>query len=178
MDELFLMPSCPIAMPRAYWLMRDKPPKKILSTHIMLLEPSNSEFERLQHLTEVAKDDEFDMELVNKLYQNSAAVLPHRPYGLLSAEFRSNTHELYLGSKEERWNPKAAFEEAKLIHFSDWPVPKPWLDLDDEEGLRAKHQPHCRKYKNKPKNCDDRDIWNSLYAEFQQRRDVGTDCLS
>ena len=144
----------------------------------MLLEPSNSEFERLQHLTEVAKDDEFDMELVNKLYQNSAAVLPHRPYGLLSAEFRSNTHELYLGSKEERWNPKAAFEEAKLIHFSDWPVPKPWLDLDDEEGLRAKHQPHCRKYKNKPKNCDDRDIWNSLYAEFQQRRDVGTDCLS
>jgi alpha-N-acetylglucosamine transferase len=174
MDELFFMPPCPIAMPRAYWLMKEKPPKKILSTHIMLLQPSEFEFNRLQNLIDNARDDEFDMELVNKLYGNSAAVLPHRPYALLTAEFRSKDHKMYLGTDVEKWDPQAIIDETKLVHFSDWPVPKPWVQ--DEEGLRRKHQPNCKREKNKEKNCLDREIWNSLYAEFMQRRKVST-CL-
>lgn len=67
------------------------------------------------------------MEIVNTLYRDSALLLPHRPYNLLTGEFRNiepNTHDKYLGNKEEQWDPQAAYREAKFLHFSDWPYPK------------------------------------------------------
>lgn len=124
MDELFLLPSSPMAMPRAYWLGFDKP---ILSSQIMLLQPSEFEFKRVFQGIENAKSNDYDMEIVNDLYKDSALILPHRPYDLLTGEFRNtdlDTHDRYLGNNEERWDPSAAFKEAKFLHFSDWPFPK------------------------------------------------------
>lgn len=172
MDELFFMPPCPIAMPRAYWLLKDKPPKKILATHVMVIQPSAVEFSRIEKLINTAKPDEFDMELINKLYLNSAAVLPHRPYALLTAEFREKDHKVYLGSDVEEWDPKGVLEETKFVHFSDWPVQKPWLDVDDKEGLRKEHQPKCKKGKDGMMDCQDKEVWNGLYKEFRTRREV------
>jgi alpha-N-acetylglucosamine transferase len=177
MDELFFMPPCPIAMPRAYWLLKSKPPKKILATHVMVIQPSAIEFSRIEKLINTAKPDEFDMELINKLYLNSAAVLPHRPYALLTAEFREKDHKVYLGSDVEEWDPKGVLEEAKFVHFSDWPVQKPWLDVDDLEGLRKEHQPKCKKGKGGMMDCEDKEVWNGLYKEFRMRREVSNWCV-
>ncbi|KAK9251415.1 nucleotide-diphospho-sugar transferase [Lipomyces tetrasporus] len=112
MDELFIAPSAPVAMPRAYWLNFDD---RILSAQLILIEPSVSEFNR---------PNDYDMEIVNNLYKDSCLILPHRPYNLLTGEFRSDKHSDYLGNSEEESDPEKTFKVAKFRHFSDWPVPK------------------------------------------------------
>jgi len=121
MDELFLLPPCPVAMPRAYWL---NPDDRILSSQVLLIQPSEFEFKRVMDGMEHAGSGDYDMEIVNKLYRDSALVLPHRPYDLLTGEFRSKNHGSYMGNSEEPWDPEKILKEAKFLHFSDWPIPK------------------------------------------------------
>jgi hypothetical protein len=121
MDELFVAPSCPVAMPRAYWLNFDD---RVLSSQLVLLEPSDVEFSRVVQGIKTAETNDYDMEIVNNLYKDSAMILPHRPYNLLTGEFRSKNHSDYLGNSEEPWDPEKVLAEAKFLHFSDWPVPK------------------------------------------------------
>ncbi|RCI09326.1 hypothetical protein L249_1413 [Ophiocordyceps polyrhachis-furcata BCC 54312] len=168
MDELFLLPPCPVAMPRAYWLY---PEKKMLSSQLMLVQPSSSEFQRIMEKVNGAKGSDYDMEIVNDLYQDSAMILPHRPYDLLTAEFRTDNHVNYLGSDREAWDPVAAYNEAKFIHFSDWPVPKPWIAMP--EHVRAEKQPKCRN-KDGVEQCVERDFWNGFYDDFRKRREVSS----
>ncbi|KAI1694279.1 glucose N-acetyltransferase 1 [Ditylenchus destructor] len=155
MDELFLAPSSPVAMPRAYWLGFDK---RFLSAQIVLIEPSKTEFDRLMRAMRVAKADDYDMDIVNNLYKDSALILPHRPYNLLTGEFRATNHAGYLGNPEEKWDPDAVLKEAKFLHFSDWPVPK-------------KEQPKCEKDPNTgQENCRNRELWLGFYSDFKRRR--------
>ena len=122
MDELFTIPPAPVAMPRAYWLDFKQ---RTLSSQLILLQPSQLEYARIaKAINEEASG--YDMEIMNTLYRDSCFVLPHRPYDLLTGEFRSDKHADYLGSKEEVWDPDEVFKEAKFLHFSDWPVPKVW----------------------------------------------------
>ncbi|EGY17530.1 hypothetical protein VD0002_g172 [Verticillium dahliae] len=165
MDELFLLPPCPVAMPRAYWLFPEKP---ILASQLLLATPSATEFARIQERVNAAGPDDYDMEILNQLYKDTALVVPHRPYGLLTSEFRATTHEMYLGSKDEVWDPVAVFNEAKFVHFSDWPVPKPWLPTP--EHLLIEKQPKCVKKEDGSEDCTARTIWNRIYAEFRARR--------
>ena len=167
MDELFLLPPTPVAMPRAYWLY---PKDKVLSSQVMLVQPSAAEFERVMARVAEAKGNDYDMEIVNYLYGDSALVLPHRPYDLLSSEFREkpDAHARYLGREDEAWDPVAVFEEAKFVHFSDWPVPKPWLDI---EKTRGDKQPECF-VRDGVESCLEREMWNRLYDEFRERRKV------
>ncbi|KAH7316694.1 nucleotide-diphospho-sugar transferase, partial [Stachybotrys elegans] len=167
MDELFLTPPCPVAMPRAYWLLREDPPRRILSSQLVLLQPSAVEFERIQAQTDASGTDDYDMEIVNQLYLDSATVLPHRPYDLLTGEFRSEDHSAYLGSDREEWDPVAALKEAKFLHFSDWPMPKPWEHIPD--STRKKAMPKCEE-KNGKEDCTSRDIWNKIYDDFRKHR--------
>lgn len=161
MDELFFLPSQPAAMPRAYWL--DQP---MLGSHIMLLEPSNKDFDLVKKEIENADFGVYDMEIMNKLYgrRKDCVVLPHRKYALLSGEFRRKTHRQYMG--DDTWNARDAFDEAKLIHFSDDPLPKPWAAQWEEV---KDHQPKCEKNG----NCDARDIWLTLYSDYWTRAQVG-----
>ena len=62
MDELFLIPSTPVAAPSAYWL-----DKFSLSSQIVLIEPSETQFDRVQHALKHRKNSEYDMEIVNEL---------------------------------------------------------------------------------------------------------------
>lgn len=164
MDELFLLPSSPVAMPRAYWL--DQP---FLSSQLVLVEPSSVEWHRVQQY--MNRDDSgFDMDILNRMYKDSCIVIPHKRYNLLSGEFRSEKHEKYLGS-DEAWDGGKVLEEAKFIHFSDWPVPKPWLKASD--AIMRENQPKCRGSKNGgQEDCRDRDAWLNLYKDFSDRRQV------
>ncbi|KAF5241947.1 hypothetical protein FANTH_8907 [Fusarium anthophilum] len=164
MDELFFLPTVPVAMPRAYWIS----PEKILSSHIMLIQPSETELFRIMERVESVKPGEYDMEIVNQLYGDSALIFPHRRYALLSGEFRIEEHAHYLGSELEAWDPAAAYREAKLIHFSDWPLPKPWKPMPEEDRLAA--QPNCTQTTSGEEDCTARIIWNSLYTDFRSKR--------
>ncbi|KAI0006444.1 glycosyltransferase family 8 protein [Xylariaceae sp. FL0662B] len=165
MDELFLMPPCPVAMPRAYWLLPDQ---KILSSQLMLVRPSEVEFERLMQKMASAGRNDYDMEIVNQLYADTAMILPHRPYDLLTGEFRNEDHANYLGTDREEWDPVAVFNEAKFLHFSDWPVPKPWIAASSE-SIRKEHQPKCVD-RDGLEDCSGRELWNGFYTDFQHRR--------
>jgi hypothetical protein len=165
MDELFLMPSVPVAMPRAYWLW---PEKEILSSLVVLIEPSEAEFARIEAKIDAASENDYDMEIVNYLYRDSALVLPHRKYAMLTGEFRGEGHSKYLGSDVEIWDPAAVYNEAKLVHFSDWPLPKPWLDIPEQQRLEL--QPKCAELADGAEDCTARIIWNSFYTDFKAKR--------
>lgn len=90
----------------------------------MLIQPSEFEFARVMNATDHAESDDYDMEIVNYLYKDSALIIPRRPYAVLTGEWRSNEHAEYLGNTLERWDPEKIFKEAKYLHFSDWPIPK------------------------------------------------------
>ena len=129
------------------------------------------EFARVMKKIRAASKQDYDMEIVNYLYRDSALVLPHRKYDLISGEFRSSSHERYLGSDVEEWDPSLAYSEAKLVHFSDWPLPKPWF-LGPED-IRQMIEPDCKPHPDGAgEDCTARIIWNSLYSDFRKRRQV------
>ena len=152
-------------MPRAYWL--DKP---TLASHIMLIQPSEQEFKRVQKAIQNAKLDTYDMEIINKLYGRICAVLPHRTYALLTGEFRTTDHSRYLGDDGQAWDPEAAIREAKFVHFSDHPLPKPWEETSKAQVEKA--MPPCEVDDNVREDCRAREIWLDLYRDFKERRKV------
>lgn len=178
MDELFFLPATTVAMPRAYWLL---PHSKTLSSQIVVIEPSYREHSALVQAMQAARagqvelnltNTRYDMELLNDRYADSAMVLPHRQYGLVSGEFRTKSHWRYLGNDHEVWNPDLVLAEAKFVHFSDWPLPKPWIMWPQEQ--LAKMQPACDKNPGTPEEsgCRDREVWKQLYDDFRRSRKV------
>ncbi|KAF2266161.1 nucleotide-diphospho-sugar transferase [Lojkania enalia] len=169
LDELFFLPSTPIAMPRAYWY--DTRPRPLTSL-LMVIKPDLDEFAKFKKIIKDGASDElvrankFDMELLNDRFADSAMVLPHRPFALLTGEFRRHNHSEYLGSLDAKWDAEKVYNEAKLIHFSDWPLPKPWI-MWPYEGL-AEIQPDCGG--SQDGTCQERQIWKGLYEDFRQRR--------
>lgn len=165
MDELFLLPSAPVAMPRAYWLDEEH----TLSSQLLLVEPSEFEFDRIQKYMSNLTAGEFDMEIVNQLYGRDCFIIPHRKYDLLTGEFRAQKHRNYLGSDEEVWDAKQMLDEAKFLHFSDWPVPKPWLVQKNQ--VFREQMPKCT-WKDGTQDCRTRDSWVWIYDDFRARRKV------
>jgi hypothetical protein len=68
-----------------------------------------AELERIQEAMEFHDND-----ILNKLYGTSSIAVQHRKYDISTAELRSKSHE--------------ASTEAKYVHFSDWPITRPWLE--------------------------------------------------
>ncbi|KAH8724629.1 glucose N-acetyltransferase 1 [Phaeosphaeriaceae sp. PMI808] len=169
LDELFLLPQTAMAMPRAYWT--DSKPWPLTSM-LMVLKPDPKELLQFKNRMEKGGNNmlvdahRFDMELINERFEYSALVLPHRPYALLTGEFRRRDHAAYLGNPEEKWDAEKAFKEAKLVHFSDWPLPKPWI-MWPFEGLQEM-QPDCGG--SLEGSCAERQIWKHLYDDFRHRR--------
>ncbi|KGO47716.1 hypothetical protein PEX1_092410 [Penicillium expansum] len=167
LDELFLMPPCPLGLPRAYWL---DPNERVQTSSLLLIQPSHFEFDRITTAINNASPSEHDMEIVNTLYKDSALIIPHRPWTLLTGEFRGENHTTYLGNDQEVWNPDEVASEAKFLHFSDWPVPKPWIEAPQE--IIEKEQPRCRfnAKSGQKDDCRNRDYWLGFYADFAKRR--------
>ncbi|KAF1843880.1 glycosyltransferase family 8 protein [Cucurbitaria berberidis CBS 394.84] len=168
LDELFLLPKTSIAMPRSYGT--DSKPWPLTSM-LMVIQPSLEEFERFKKRigeggdNMLVKAHRFDMEIVNERFEESALVLPHRPYALLTSEFRRHDHATYLGDPGETWDAEKVFKEAKLVHFSDWPL-QPWV-MWPQKGLQEM-QPDCNG--NHEAGCAERRIWKHLYDDFRHRR--------
>ncbi|KAJ5683811.1 CAZyme family GT8 [Penicillium maclennaniae] len=169
MDELFLLPSSSVAMPRAYWL---DPKDRTFTSGLMLVQPSEFEFGRIMDEISNATSDVYDMEIMNKLYGDSALVIPHRPYTLLTGEFRSKNHEAYLGNTDELWDAEEILKDAKYLHFSDWPVPKPWIAATRD--VINKTQPPCEvnPATGERDDCRLRELWLGIYKDFMTRRQV------
>jgi len=169
LDELFLLPQTSMAMPRAYWTDTKPWP---LTSMLMVIKPDAKELTQFKDRMEgggnnmLVNAHRFDMELVNERFEDSALVLPHRPYALLTGEFRRHDHSAYLGNPAEKWDAEKVYKEAKLVHFSDWPLPKPWI-MWPYEGL-LEMQPDCGG--DRDGTCAERRIWKSLYDDFRHRR--------
>lgn len=188
-DELFFLPlsrGSPIAMPRAYWKL-DEPthqgggPK--LTSLLIVLEPTPNEAGTLWGLASGLSVNNtistspttslFDMELLNSQYSHTALTLPHRPYALVTGEFRRTSptnHTTYLGNTHESFSAASILAEAKLVHFSDWPLPKPWIMWPN--NLMREIRPECEVDNNTPseRGCENRKVWMELYDDFRRRR--------
>ncbi|RFU79713.1 glucose n-acetyltransferase [Trichoderma arundinaceum] len=105
-DSLFLAPDSPVAMPRAYWLTEHKhagTATQILGSHLMLIKPNKHRYKRI--IEEAVQSGEFDMEILNELFKDSAMILPHRRLALLTGEFRNKDHSKYLApDDDEEWD--------------------------------------------------------------------------
>nr|POE51778.1 glucose n-acetyltransferase 1 [Quercus suber] len=164
MDELFLLPRTPVALPRAYWL------NDSLSAQVALVQPSSTAFARIREQIAARGEDDFDMEIINALYGDSCMVMPHRPYNLLTGEFRAEEHVRYLGDRDERWDPETVMREAKYVHFSDWPLPKPWIAHSNL--MFRELWPACNGVLDgEVEDCQDREIWAWFYDDFRARRE-------
>ena len=168
-DELFLLPQTPIALPRAYWAEIQPVP---LTTMLMVIQPSVPEFERFRTRIDAGGDDmvvqahRFDVQIVNERFEESALVLPHRPYALITREFARHNHSAYLGDPDEKWDAEKVYKEAKLVHFSDGRLPPPWV-MWPQKGLEEM-QPDCGG--SHEGTCAERRIWKQLYDDFRLRR--------
>ncbi|KAG9543841.1 nucleotide-diphospho-sugar transferase, partial [Aureobasidium melanogenum] len=166
MDELFVLPRVPIAMPRAYWL------EEGLSYQITVIELSEYQFERILRAFRRRQESDFDMEIVNDLYARDCVIIPHRTYDLLTGEFRKKDHHRYLESTAEKWDAKKILAEAKYVHFFDWPYPKSWLP--NSEAKRLELQPDCDGAESGERDFSERRIWNEIYREYRERRKLST----
>jgi alpha-N-acetylglucosamine transferase len=166
LDELFLLPEAPLAMPYIYW---GEPEGWSFSSQMMLVKPSAEEFAKVETAIKQAKPDEYDMDIMNSLYTSHILRIPHRPFNLLSGEFRRRDHTAYLGSRSSKWDPDAILAEAKFMHFSDWPIPKPWIRA--QKDVLNKYMPQCMRSEwFGASDCRDRTLWLKLYYDFAMTR--------
>ncbi|KAJ5334305.1 Glycosyl transferase family 8 [Penicillium brevicompactum] len=168
MDHYFLAPLAPVAVPRAYWL-NDKNSNvkdQMLGSHVMLIEPNEANYQLI--INEATSSGAFDMEVLNHLFWDSAMILPHRRIALLTGEFRNKDHDRYMSeNKHEEWNAMAEVSRAYLVHFSDWPLPKPWLQHSDAQMKAV--QPECDENeveKSDRPRCADRVMWLGFYEDY------------
>ena len=104
------------------------------------------------------------MDVMNDLYKHLCLVLPNQ-YDFLSGELREMNHTNYLGNHLVQWNATAELNKAFYVHFSDFPIPKPWLI--SPEDLKANGTgPAC------PPSCEERTLWLSLYRTFHKGDEV------
>ncbi|OJJ98921.1 glycosyltransferase family 8 protein [Aspergillus aculeatus ATCC 16872] len=168
LDELYSLLGSPIAMPRAYWLDSGYPK---LTSSFMLVQPSEIEFNRVWKAIQQDGNAESDTNILNNLYRDSAIVIPHRPYLLLTGEFRAKNHASYLGSPHATWDPDVILQDAKYLHFSDGPVAKPWNKTP--AAVMEKEQPDCDiDTETGALDCRARDLWLGFHKNFAERREM------
>lgn len=137
----------------------------------MVLTPSTDAFQRVEDIMKRRAGKGFyDMEIMNALFGGTCEVIPHEPYALLSGEFRSTDHANFFNYKSGRvWNPRDVLKQAKMVHFSDSPLPKPWV-ATDEKIFAAK--PDCSFDAEQGEECRGQQIWLDLYKRFREKRNV------
>jgi hypothetical protein len=136
----------------------------------MVIQPSYTEFERARQAVDHREPTDFDMEVMNNLYGEKSLVIPYQKYNLITGEFRNLNHHRYLGSETQNWNARQALKDAKYLHFSDWPYPKPWSEYS--HVMHDEWPPDCEITLEGEEDCISRDIWDEIYDEFLARRQV------
>lgn len=83
---------------------------------------------------------------------------------MITGEFRSKDpkHSTYFSDQKAfdlDWDPRGELAMSHYIHFSDWPVPKPWnARLEDWS-------------KEMPEGGEDREVWKSVYNMYKKERE-------
>lgn len=180
------------------------------ANHVMVITPLVEVYEELMryvhspwwwHIVKrssLRKFGEYDMEVMNKWIDDRlraqnirVGILPHKTYGVLTGEFREPYHRRFtvepqylpfVGKYESmEWDAKSAVRAAKLVHFSDAPLPKPWEEEDYEMEYNAFRIACARdagagdwaKYGQwKPRlveDCDAAEIWEWIRAKFREK---------
>lgn len=166
MDELFFLQPTPLAMPYVYW---SQPAGWRFSNQIMVIEPSSTDFSKIEKTIKKAKPDETDMDIFYKLYNDTLTRLPQRPYHILSEEFRlrDKEHSRYFGTSNEKWDSREILRQTKLVHFFDPPIEEPWIV---SKTTLKKYTPRCLPTSYRRFNCGNRDAWFKLYNDYENRR--------
>ncbi|GAB4816001.1 hypothetical protein N2152v2_003047 [Parachlorella kessleri] len=155
MDHLFLLPHARVAMPRAYWLARGE-----YSDQIVVLEPKAAMLPAL--VAEAERSGGFDMDVMTAIYRDSCLTLPNE-YDVLTGAFRAEDHAKYADGDQRPWSAERMLQTAYYIHFSDWPLRKPWAV---DAGSLEDKAPPC------PGRCEDREAWLGLYRTFREESAV------
>lgn len=169
------------------------------------------------HRSRLIQTDEFDMDILNryigdklaeqvKLSQKDKAqtnpikvgILPHTVYGVLTGEFKHRNHAKYSAKPQDlqfiraldvslSWDALKTLKTAKLIHFSDAPIPKPWDGELDNQAYYNHERIYCgdarsfneteylRKFPSpyKPRiieDCNSVKVWDWIRDEFENYR--------
>lgn len=170
-----------------------------LSSALMVIRPSEELYEGLLEVTSRKGHAEYDMDVINTLVRTSAyrrrlGLLPWHKYMVLTGIFRDPSKYFHTGSRipesppegqasnatssllrkdgDENgwWNARKVFDEAYYIHFSDWPIPKPWID--DKGATIQQHGPKCRDpgldaKKKGDGDCEEVKVWREIYRLFR-----------
>ncbi|KAI9055188.1 hypothetical protein LZ554_000152 [Drepanopeziza brunnea f. sp. 'monogermtubi'] len=166
LDAVFLLRKAPLAMPWVFW---GDPVGWAFSNQMMLITPSLKGFAKIEAEIKNADLDDYDLTIVEKLYRGKILKIPQKPYHLMTGELRRLDHSQYLGSPSKEWDPVEALQKAKMLHFSDWPVPRPWTSAP--QATLNKNMPKClRSEWFGATDCKNRMIWMQLYRDYAAKR--------
>ena len=193
LDHLFTAPDADMLLPEAYYVPNTE---RVLSSAIMVVKPGEELFQHAIALARNATSSDYDMEIINQLamseeYKRSTGILPWKRYLILTGIFRDPTSYFYTTAKPVRseneilsvtefnehgtWSARKVYDEAYYIHFSDWPIPKPWVD---DKGVQVgMHGPKCRDplldpAKKADGDCEEVQVWREIYRAFRDEMSV------
>lgn len=179
-------------------------------THVVVVKPSKDLFKGLMRYVEnpwyyslfsrskLIGVDDFDMEIINRYINDMLAkgkikvgILDHRIYGVLTGEFRKEWHGRFCADPQYmpfvsktsngNWNATNVFQSAKLFHFSDDPIPKPWKPQNNYEhynsfkiycisdGIQQLHQDYPINKPRVTEDCESVHAWNEIRQLFTKR---------
>lgn len=167
LDELFLYPAAPLAMPYIYF---GRVNGWHFSTQLTLMTPSTTSFSRVSEAIKGAPATEYDSAILETLFRGQIIKIPQRPFAFLSGEYRRTSHEHYIGNRwPKKWDPDRMLGEARLLHFADDPLPKPWVKASQD--LVNRNMPSCRRSEwFGASDCRDREVWSKLYWDYADMR--------
>lgn len=167
LDELFLLPAAPISMPYIYWGEREG---WQFSTQLMVITPSKASFSKITDVLKKGQLPEYDTSILESLFYGKIIKIPQRPFALLPGEYRRKSHNNYLGKRWPRtWDADNILREARIVYFSDNPIPKPWIKASQD--MLNRNMPLCQPTEGfGASNCRDRQVWHKLYADYEEKR--------
>lgn len=143
-----------LAVPRAYYTESNG-----VSSAFMVIRPSEKLARLAREITRERSVGDYDMEVINQMVQREDVVsleLPYSKYLLLTGIFRDHTQF----DKTSEWDARKVIEQASYIHFSDSPIPKPWVD--DRGAQLRQHGPRCQ-----GTDCENVVVWKEVYRQFR-----------
>jgi hypothetical protein len=170
LDELFLFPSVPVAMPFIYRPEIPLPTYKY-SSQLLLVEPADDYFNSIKETIQRKGVNSSDLDIISTAIQRKPLRIPQRPYHFPTSEFRQRSHTAYITDRNtsEVWDPERMMGEAKVLQFDD-NVPKPWIKA--KKGIMNGNMPMCRERDGfGATDCRDRAIWLGVYDMFRLRRE-------
>ncbi|ODV90366.1 glycosyltransferase family 8 protein [Tortispora caseinolytica NRRL Y-17796] len=165
-DYLFLLPWDHQIFAHAYWTDLQ------LGSYLMVLSPSTHVFNTLWRLVKNRNKDKniYDMDILSTvspsyLYDPSHVgatkkyLLPAYPNIMLTGELKTKNHNTFLKSRyasQPLSDWPSMRQNISLVHFSDWPDPKPWVFNNIYDDL-----PVCDGL-----SCSDHQVWISYHQKY------------